>query len=121
MSLRGRGGWSRHLSRLSDDALNVADFVSVMNAQGTGDVRLRLIGNIGSSGLDDGSVLFLDNLTLLGDWVGLPGDINGDAVIDVGDLAVVGAQWGSDGSGHPLGWSADVAPMPNGDGGGGRG
>ena len=44
------------------------------------------------------------------------GDINRDGVVDVGDLALVGNQWGTDGSGHPLAWKADVAPVVNGDG-----
>ncbi|MAE60262.1 MAG: hypothetical protein CMJ49_02780, partial [Planctomycetaceae bacterium] len=44
------------------------------------------------------------------------GDINRDGVVDVGDLALVGNQWGTDGSGHPLAWKADIAPVPNGDG-----
>ena len=39
------------------------------------------------------------------------GDINGDGVVDVGDLALVGAQWGTDGLGHLLNWNADIAPV----------
>ncbi|MAE62255.1 MAG: hypothetical protein CMJ49_12980 [Planctomycetaceae bacterium] len=41
-----------------------------------------------------------------------PGDVNDDGVVDVGDLAVVGAQWGGPG-GTPNG---DVAPLLGGDG-----
>lgn len=40
-----------------------------------------------------------------------PADINQDGSVDIGDLALVGAQWGTDGTGHPLGYSADVAPI----------
>ena len=45
-----------------------------------------------------------------------PADINQDGDVDVGDLALVGGQWGTDGTGHPLGYSADVAPIGNPDG-----
>ncbi|MAE60410.1 MAG: hypothetical protein CMJ49_03535, partial [Planctomycetaceae bacterium] len=34
-------------------------------------------------------------------------NINGDTAVDIGDLALVGAQWGTNGLGHPLNWSAD--------------
>ena len=46
-------------------------------------------------------------------WVhgGLPGDVNWDGVVDVADLALVGSQWGSDGSGHAFGWNADLTPL----------
>ena len=41
------------------------------------------------------------------------GDINGDDVVDVSDLALIGAQWGTAGS-DPH--NADISPAPNGDG-----
>ena len=41
------------------------------------------------------------------------GDINGDGVVDVADLALIGAQWGTAGS-PPN--NADIAPPPVGDG-----
>ncbi|MAE60521.1 MAG: hypothetical protein CMJ49_04090 [Planctomycetaceae bacterium] len=45
-------------------------------------------------------------------FVRLPGDINGDGVVDVADLALVGAQWGTPGL-DPL--NADIAPALLGD------
>lgn len=41
------------------------------------------------------------------------GDINGDGVVDVADLGLIGGQWGTAGTGP---FSADIAPAPNGDG-----
>ena len=43
----------------------------------------------------------------------IPGDINGDDVVDVVDLGLVGGQWGTAGA-DPF--NADIAPVPDGDG-----
>ena len=58
--------------------------------------------------------MYVDNLAYT--VVPIPGDVNHDGVVDIGDMAIAGNQWGTDGSGHPFGWNADIAPMPGGDG-----
>lgn len=44
----------------------------------------------------------------------VPGDVNGDGAVDIADMALVGAQWMTDGTGNQF--NADISPHPFGDG-----
>ncbi len=95
-----------------DDA-DADDLNNALGPIGPGDLSYALQWDLHIPGNTTAQVTFNQQITV--DLpTGNPGDVNLDGVVDVADLALVGAQWGTDGSGSPF--SADIAPPPNGDG-----